>query len=41
VMSRLPAYSRYETRAAAWSRALVPARPCLVDAVAPADFRWT
>jgi hypothetical protein len=41
VMSRLPTYSRYETSAAAWSVALVPAGSCLVDAVALADFRWT
>jgi hypothetical protein len=41
VMSSVPAYSRYETRAAAGSEALVLAGSCLVDAVAPADFRWT
>ena len=41
VMSQFPAHSRYETRAAAWSEALVPTGSCLVDAVALADFRWT
>jgi hypothetical protein len=41
VINRFPAYSRNETRAAAWSEALVPTGSCLVDAVAPADFRWT
>jgi hypothetical protein len=41
VMSQFPAHSRNETRAAAWSEALVPTGSCLVDAVALADFRWT